>query len=85
MTIEQMDTHSLRAGGTCALKLVGYNKVHIRKMGRWAPRSNSFLEYIQSQLSAFSTGMATNMSRVETFTNMEGMSNGKDLCALTVY
>ncbi len=85
MAIERMDTHSLQSGGACALKLAGYNKVHIRKMGRWAPKSNAFLEYIQSQLSTFSAGMATNMSKVETFTNMEGTTNNEDIRSLTVY
>ncbi len=64
MATEQMDTHSLRSGGACALKLAGYDEVYIRKMGRWAPKSNAFLEYIQSQLSTFSAGMATRMSRI---------------------
>ena len=85
MAIERMDTHSLRSGGACALKLAGYDEVHIRKMGRWAPKSNAFLEYIQSQLSTFSAGMATRMSRIETFTNMEGLTNSEDLRALTVH
>ena len=44
--IERMDTHFLRSEGACALKLAGYDEVHIRKMGQWAPKSNAFLEYI---------------------------------------
>ncbi len=47
MAIKRMDTHALQSGRACALKLAGYNEVHIRKMGRWAPKSNAFLEYIQ--------------------------------------
>ncbi len=85
MVIKRMNTHSLQLGGVCALKLAGYDKVHIRKMGWWAPKSNAFLEYIQSQLSTFSAGMATRMSRIETFTNMEGLTNNEDLRALTVH
>ena len=85
MAIKRIDTHSLRAGGVYALNLAGYNESHIRKMGRWAPRSNAFLEYIQSQLSTFSPGMATNMRRVETFTNMKGTANDEDLRALTMH
>ncbi len=33
MAIKRMDTHFLRSGGMCALKLAGYNEVHICKMG----------------------------------------------------
>ncbi len=51
----------------------------------WAPKSNAFLECIQSQLSTFSTRMATNMSKVATFTNMEEPSNTEDLHRLTMH
>ncbi len=70
--IDIVDAHSLRSGGACALKLSGYDKVEIRKMRRWKPKYNAFLEYIQQQLSTFSKGMAAGMSRIDTFTNMEG-------------
>ena len=32
--IDGIDTHSLRSGGACGLKLAGYNVVEIKKMGR---------------------------------------------------
>ena len=83
--IARVDTHSLRAGGACALKLSGHDDVEIRKMGRWAPRSLAFLEYIQQQLSSFSQGMATNMSNIAMFTNMEGQSAREDLRRQTIY
>ena len=45
--ISRVDTHSLRSGGACALKLAGYGETEIKKMGRWALNSQAFLEYIQ--------------------------------------
>jgi hypothetical protein len=70
--INRIDTHSLRAGGACAMKLSGHSEDEIIKQGRWAPKSTSFLEYIQQQLSTFSAGMAEKMSKIKKFTNMEG-------------
>ena len=55
------------------------------KMGRWAPKSTSFMEYIQQQLSTFSKGMSTNMSRIQKFTNMEGAVATEDLRAATIH
>ena len=83
--LNRVDTHSLRSGGACALKLSGRDDVEIRKMGRWAPRSTAFLEYIQEQLSTFSQGMSTGMSQIKTFTNMEGMTTREDLRHLTIF
>ena len=51
------------------------------KMGRWAPTSKAFMEYIQQQLSTFSAGMAEKMSKVACFTNMEGSVARDDLRA----
>ncbi len=85
MAIKWMDTHSLQLGRVCVLKLTGYDAIQIRKMGRWAPRSNAFLEYIQTQLSTLSAGMATNISKVTTFANIEGASNIEDLYGLIVH
>ncbi len=34
----------------CVLELAGYNKVQIRKMGQWVPRSNLFLESAKAGL-----------------------------------
>jgi hypothetical protein len=70
--INRTDTHSLRVGGACTLKLSGHTEDAIIKQGRWAPKSTSFLEYIQQQLSTFSAGMAEKMSKINKFTNMEG-------------
>ena len=69
--LDRMDTHLKWAGGACAMKLAGFDDESIRKMGRWLPLSNSFLEYIQQQLLGLYQGMATKMSRIAIFTNME--------------
>ena len=83
--LDRIDTHSLRLGGACALKMAGYSDTDIKKMGRWAPKSTSFLEYIQQQMSTFSAGMAANMSRIARFTNMEGAVVAEDLRAGTIF
>jgi hypothetical protein len=70
--INKANTHSLRAGGACAMKLSGHSKDEIIKQGRWAPTSASFLEYTQQRLSTFLAGMADKMSKIKKFTNMEG-------------
>ena len=68
--ISRIDTHSLRAGGANALHLSGYSDREIMKMGRW--RSNTFMEYIQEQLSSFTKGMSTSMRTSFNFINVEG-------------
>ena len=73
--LDRIDTHSNRAGKACEMKLAVFDDDSIRKMGRWLPSSNAFLEYTQHQLSVFSQGMATKMSRIARFTNMEGSAN----------
>lgn len=83
--IERVDTHSLRSGGACALKLSGHSDVEIKKMGRWAPRSTSFLEYIQQQLSTFTDGMSSAMSTIASFTNMEGTVTNEDRRQATIF
>jgi len=82
--IDRIDTHSLRSGGACALALSGHSDREIMKMGRWAPTSKAFMEYIQQQLSTFSVGMAEKMSTVARFTNMEGLVTRDDLRASTL-
>ena len=77
--IDRIDTHSLRLGGACALSIAGFKPHEIMKMGRWAPKLLSFMEYIQQQLSTFSAGMSTAMSKIAPFTNMEGATNNNDL------
>ena len=69
----------------CALNRIGYSDCEIMKMGRWAPDSISLMEYIQQQLSTFSEGMATDMSRIAKFTNMEGRTSNEDLWPLTIF
>ena len=73
--LDRIDTHSNRAGMACAMKLTGFDYESIRKMGRWLPSLNAFLGYIQQQLSGFYQCMATKMSRITRFTNMEGSEN----------
>ena len=67
------------------MSLAGYKAHQIMKMGRWAPKSTAFMEYIQQQLSTFSVGMSTRMSKIGVFTNMEGAGNADDLRAATIY
>ena len=73
--LDRIDTHSNRAGEARAMKLAGFDDESIRKMGKWLPSSNDFLEYIQHQLSGFSQVKSTKMSRIERFTNAEGSEN----------
>ena len=73
--LDRIDTHSNWAGGVCAIKLAGFDDESIRKMERCLLLSNYFLEYIQQQLSGFSQGIATKMSRIVIFTNIEGSAN----------
>ena len=75
--INRVDTHSLQAGTACAMKLSGHSEDEIIKLGRWAPKSTLFLEYIQQQLSTFLAGMAEKMSKIKQFTNMEGNGSGR--------
>ncbi len=51
ITIERVNTHSLRSGGANALALSGYSDTQIQKMGRW--RGATFKEYIYDGLSCF--------------------------------
>ena len=73
--LDRIDTHSNRAGGACAMKLSVFDDESIRKMGGWLPLSNAFMEYIQQQLSGFSQGMETKMSRIARFINMQWSEN----------
>ena len=73
--LDRIDTHLSRACGLCAMKLAGFDEESIRKMVRWMPSSNAFLEYIQQQLSGLSQGMTTKMSNIARYTNMEGSAN----------
>jgi hypothetical protein len=70
--LKQIGTHSLRASGAMALKLNGYGKTEIMKLGRWT--STTFLTYIHSQIAALSAGIATRMTRHIEFFNVEGLT-----------
>jgi hypothetical protein len=58
--LRNVSSHSLRAGGAMALKLHGYDRDTIKKMGRWS--SDTFLTYIHEQIGAFSSGLSTKMA-----------------------
>ena len=83
--IDRVDTHSLRSGGACAMKLSGHSDTEIKKQGRWAPDLTSFLEYIQQQLSKFAAGMGMKRSRIARFTNVEGLTTKDDLRESTIF
>ena len=54
-------------------------------MDPWAPESNTFMQYIQQQLSTFSARMSTAMSKVAGFTNVEGSVEKEDLRVAIVF
>ena len=66
--LQDVSSHSLRAGGAMALKLHGYDRDTIKKMGRWS--SDTFLTYIHEQISAFSKGLAAAMAIPIAFHNI---------------
>ena len=66
--LTRIGTHSLRSGGAMQLKLAGYDHDMIRKLGRW--RSDTYLRYIQSQISELTLGVARSMAQLRWFTNV---------------
>jgi integrase len=60
--------HSLRAGGAMALRLHGYDDTTIQKMGRWT--SNTFLQYIHTQIAHLSKDISQKMSIPLPFLNI---------------
>lgn len=66
--LSDVSSHSLRAGGAMALKLHGYDRDTIKKMGRWS--SDTFLTYIHEQIGAFSAGISARMALPIPFQNM---------------
>ena len=66
-TKDNVSSHSLRAGGAMAMKLNGVDAITIKKQGRWS--SNTFLNYIQEQIGALTTGVAAQMSQYIPFHN----------------
>jgi hypothetical protein len=71
-TARLVSSHSLRAGGAMAMKLNGADRDTIRKQGRWS--SDTFLMYIHEQIAAFSSRLATQMSKHIPFINIRGPS-----------
>ena len=57
----QVGSHSLQSGGAIALKLAIYDEATIKKLGRWS--SNTYLIYIQNQISQLTVGVATAMGQ----------------------
>ena len=51
-----------------ALKLNGYDKETIMKIGRWS--SDTFLTYIHSQIAALTMGVTAKMTRQVNFQNV---------------
>ena len=70
ISIDRIDTHSLRSGGANALVLAGYSDWEIQKMGRW--RGQTFKEYIREELLVLSEGMSKDMKRKFNFVNITG-------------
>ncbi len=70
ISIDRIDTHSLRSGGANALALSGYLDTQIQKMGRW--KGATFKEYIREELACYSAGMTKNMKRNFKFVNILG-------------
>ena len=61
-------SHSLRAGGSMAMKLNGLDDTKIQKYGRW--RSATFLMYIHTQIGHLAQGVSQKMSTPLPFTNI---------------
>ena len=70
ISIQRVDTHSLRGGGVNALSLNGYSNTQIQKMGRWT--GDSFKDYIRSELAECSMGMSRAMKKVIGYTVVSG-------------
>jgi len=64
----EVGSHSLRAGGAMALYLNNHSMLEIQRAGRWT--STTFLEYIHSQLSATTRGLAQSMANAVPSINM---------------
>ena len=61
ITIDIIDTHSLRSGGSNAISFTGYSDIDIQKMGKW--RGETFKEYIREELIFFAEVMLTAMKQ----------------------
>jgi len=67
-TLNRISSHSLRAGGTMAMKLSGASDSTMMWVGRWT--SLTYLTYIHSQIGALTAGVAWRMSTVFIFQNV---------------
>jgi hypothetical protein len=65
--------HSLRAGGAMALKLHGYDDTTIQKMGQWT--SDTFLQYIHTQIAHLSQDISRKMSMELPFLNIAAIQD----------
>ena len=64
-SLHRIGTHSLRSGGAMHLRLLGYDEITIRKLGRWT--GDTYLVYIQSQIANLTSGIAAGMARPLSF------------------
>jgi len=67
-SLDRIGSHSIRSGGATHLKLLGFDELTIKKLGRWS--SNTYLIYIQSQIGNLTAGIATSMARILRFHNV---------------
>ena len=58
--LKRVGTHSLRSGGATRLKIEGHSDSTIMLLGRWS--GNTYLTYIQNQISQLSAGIAATMA-----------------------
>jgi hypothetical protein len=59
-SMSRIGSHSLRSGGAVNLRLNGYDKDMIKKLGRWS--SDTYLKYIQSSIGEITQGVAAKMA-----------------------
>ena len=70
ISIDRVDTHSLRSGGSNVLLFAVYIDRDIQKMGRC--RGETFKEYIREELNCFTEVMSTAMKQDFKFVNIAG-------------
>jgi len=58
--LKRIGTHSLRSGGATRLKIEGHADSTIMLLGRWS--GNTYLKYIQTQITQLSAGIAATMA-----------------------
>ena len=68
--LQRIGSHSLRSGGAMALHMNKWDIVTIKKLGRWS--SDTFLMYIQSQITGLTEGVSQSMLRPFPFFNAHG-------------